>query len=115
MKHSKLTLGSNILWESSRMMLPEHKEVLVKHQQQLNKKKKPIVDEQQLEEFSLVIQEALEYDFPVAVRLFHPYREDMKIGKIKKIDMFTHELQLICQEGIIRINVQDIVHLSITN
>nr|WP_279402053.1 hypothetical protein [Piscibacillus salipiscarius] len=38
MNPNKLTHGHNLLWESSRMMLPEHKELLQQHQQQLIKK-----------------------------------------------------------------------------
>src|SRR5690606_11779151 len=58
MKPNKLTPGHNVMWECSRMMLPEHVEAILEWQKGLEKVKKPIIDEQQWTEFAHIIQEA---------------------------------------------------------
>jgi hypothetical protein len=50
------------MWESSRMMLPEHKEALLEY----NQKKKifvpPVLDEGKLQEIDQIIAESIETD-----------------------------------------------------
>ena len=60
MRTTKITPGSNLRWESSRMILPEHKQALLEYRKAQNKKKKPEIDEQQWEEFEWTMQEAKE-------------------------------------------------------
>ena len=60
MKENKLTPGSNMRWESSRMILPEHREMWLRHQKEDRMKFRPLWDEQQLEEFSHRLHEAAE-------------------------------------------------------
>ncbi|GAK11940.1 YolD-like family protein [Geomicrobium sp. JSM 1781026] len=62
---NKLTPGSNMRWESSRMILPEHREAWLTHQQDTTKVKKPILDEQRWLEFELILREAMEYNEPL--------------------------------------------------
>lgn len=59
---NKLTPGSNLRWESMRMILPEHREMWLKHREGMNKVEKPELDEQRWEEFEQTIREAMEYD-----------------------------------------------------
>lgn len=54
-KPSKITPGSNLLWESSRMMLPEHVAMLQKRKAEQRKKKKPKLADQTLEELAYKI------------------------------------------------------------
>ncbi|MDQ0299619.1 REP element-mobilizing transposase RayT [Salibacterium salarium] len=57
---NKLTPGSNMRWESMRMILPEHREQWLKHQEKAKKSKKPVLDEQQWEEFEWLLSEAIQ-------------------------------------------------------
>lgn len=56
---NKLTAGHNLRWESSRIMLPEHTETILKWRKSLEEEKKPIIDEQQWEEFGQTLDEAI--------------------------------------------------------
>ncbi|SFQ38776.1 YolD-like family protein [Salibacterium halotolerans] len=56
---NKLTPGSNMRWESMRMILPEWREQWLRHQQEQKKSKKPVLDEQQWEEFEWILNEAM--------------------------------------------------------
>lgn len=67
---NKLTPGSNMMWESSRMMLPEHKARIRKHQKDLQKKEKPILDDQQKLGIDMKLQLAIKDDLTVGVKYF---------------------------------------------
>ncbi|WP_081833872.1 YolD-like family protein [Geomicrobium sp. JCM 19055] len=61
MKGNKLTAGSNMRWESMRMILPEQREEWLKHQHDNKKVKQPVLDEQQWEDFGRIVAECMEY------------------------------------------------------
>ncbi|SFP12170.1 YolD-like family protein [Salibacterium halotolerans] len=56
---NKLTPGSNMRWESMRMILPEWRDAWLQHQKEQKKVKKPVLDEQQWEEFEWLLNEAM--------------------------------------------------------
>ncbi|AXF54641.1 YolD-like family protein [Salicibibacter kimchii] len=61
MNENKLTPGSNMRWESMRMILPEHRERWLQHRESMKKVEKPVLDEQKWEEIERTINEAMEY------------------------------------------------------
>ncbi|EZH67867.1 hypothetical protein DH09_08050 [Bacillaceae bacterium JMAK1] len=62
MRGNKLSPGSNMRWESMRMILPEQREEWLKHQHDNKKVKQPVLDEQQWEEFGRTLEECMEYN-----------------------------------------------------
>lgn len=50
MTENKLTPGSNMRWESSRMILPEHRDAWNKRRAVTKRLPKPLLDEQRLQE-----------------------------------------------------------------
>lgn len=57
-------------WESSRMMLPEHREALLARKKEQMKVEKPVLDEQQIEDFEMLIQQSYEYKFALSIELY---------------------------------------------
>lgn len=113
MNPNKLTHGHNLLWESSRMMLPEHKELLQQHQQHIIKKSKPILDEQEIEQLESNIQMALSLQSLVQVTLFHPYEAVIVTGTIQKVDPYTKQIKLITSKGSVEwVPLDNIIHLD---
>ncbi|WP_163536604.1 YolD-like family protein [Gracilibacillus sp. YIM 98692] len=112
MRPNKLTPGSNLLWESSRMMLPEHKQVLQRHQKELNQKSKPTLDEQQMDLLSQMISDAMEQNCIVKVHLFHLYQDKYMIGKIQKTAPERGEIQLSSKNNSKWIHFGDILDIS---
>lgn len=49
---SKITPGSNMLWEGSRMILPEHKKAMLALNREQHRKVRPVFDDQELEELN---------------------------------------------------------------
>lgn len=84
MSTNKLTPGQNVMWESSRMMLPEHKAQIREHQKELQKRTKPMLDEQQIALFSQSISDAMHRNRSVKIKVFHPYHDHYVTGKVQK-------------------------------
>lgn len=53
-------LSNNGLWESSRMMLPQHKEALLRHQHEQHRQERPLLDEMVWEDISSRLQWSME-------------------------------------------------------
>ncbi|TSB45326.1 YolD-like family protein [Alkalicoccobacillus porphyridii] len=68
----------NLLWEGSRMMLPEHKQAIRAQNEYEKRVNPPLLDEQELEELGIVAMESLSYSLPIHVE----YWED---GYYKKL------------------------------
>ncbi|WP_112181702.1 MULTISPECIES: YolD-like family protein [Paraliobacillus] len=115
MKPNKLTPGYNLMWESSRMMLPEHKQVLQAHQKELKKQVKPILDEQQIMLFSELVAEATYFDKTIKIKVFDPYQPLYIIGKVKKIDGMQQQIKLETTDGIHWVSLHNILDLSLEN
>ncbi|RJX40981.1 YolD-like family protein [Paenibacillus pinisoli] len=79
-------LEGNGLWESSRMMLPEHKAAINDHSESLKRRTRIELDEQEWEHVSRVVSESLLRRQPVAVRLFHPFELLTVIGIVDRVD-----------------------------
>ncbi|WP_117169031.1 YolD-like family protein [Paraliobacillus sediminis] len=115
MKPNKLTPGYNLMWESSRMMLPEHKQVLRAHQKELKKQAKPILDEQQIILFSEQIVEARYFEKTIKIKVFDPYQTLYVIGKVMKVDELEQRIKLVTIDGISWVSLDEILDLTIEN
>lgn len=76
----------NLLWESSRMMLPEHKEALQNYRKECVKKTKPTLDKQQLDEISSAIQVSYQSNAPITLTVFEEYEDRYKFGIVTNVD-----------------------------
>ncbi|GEL76087.1 YolD-like family protein [Tenuibacillus multivorans] len=113
MKTNKLTHGHNLMWESSRMMLPEHKELLRQHQKEIIRKEKPRFDEQEVECLEQQIHEAMNEQIPVKLTLFDPYDNQNLTGIIQKMDSQTKRIKIKQHSGEIEwINFRDLVQVE---
>ncbi|MFD2612943.1 YolD-like family protein [Paenibacillus gansuensis] len=94
MKINKLTAGRNLLWESSRMMLPEHKEQILQHRSRLEHKEKPVLDEHRLQELSQAITDAMMHGWAATVTLYDPVEPQSVTGRVLTIDPLGRKLIL---------------------
>ncbi|MDC3414475.1 YolD-like family protein [Aquibacillus sp. 3ASR75-11] len=112
MKPNKLTPGYNLRWESSRMMLPEHKQVLQRHQKELNTKTKPILDEQQAVIISRRITDSINRNMNVKIQLFDPYQDSFILGKIQKLVTEQGQMKVSCQDKVVWVRLDDIIDIQ---
>lgn len=81
-------LDGNGLWESSRMMLPEHAQAIQHGNFQRNndKGKRPELDEQEVEQIIASVQWSHHHTEVVKLRLYDPYEQLIVEGVVEKID-----------------------------
>jgi hypothetical protein len=84
----------NILWEGSRMFLPEHRKALLEQRKKATKLTPPILDEQQLEAITYILQEAIEYEQPVLATYVTTYEKACFCGFVDKVDVMQKYIQL---------------------
>ncbi|BFH11207.1 YolD-like family protein [Bacillus cereus] len=105
-------LSGNGLWESSRMMLPQHKEALLRHQHEQHRQERPCLDDQVVEEFSRRLQWSMENREPITLQLYDPFDRREVVGVVVDIDMIGQRVRL--REGETRqwIQVEDILGVN---
>lgn len=79
-------LEGNGLWESSRMMLPEHKAAIIENNEALKQRARSVLDEQEWEAVSRSVAESLQLRLPITLRMFHPLEELTIIGIVDRVD-----------------------------
>jgi len=99
LKPNKLSRGYNVIWESSRMMLPEHKEWIRKNQKKKQYTEMPELDEQEISLIADQLQLAWETKSLVQLTCHHPLHPIQLAGQISKIDHVSRALQLNTESG----------------
>lgn len=95
MKPNKLTPGHNLVWESSRFMLPEHREALREKDKNKQRKEPPVLDEQALAEISENIKYAQAENLMVTVYMFDPFEVKYTRGRIDYVDLLQKRMKML--------------------
>lgn len=113
MKSSKITPGSNLMWEGSRMMLPEHVELLRQHQKDFEKVDKPVIDEQRRAEMDELVCEAMAYVQPLQFTYYDKGMLKKIAGKIARYDEHGKTLWIRHEtEGVVKLGMENIVDVE---
>lgn len=80
----------NLLWEGSRMMLPEHKQAIRAQNEKEKHVPPPLLDEQELTEIGIVAMESLSYSLPVHVVYWEDGYYKKLIAAVERINEQTH-------------------------
>lgn len=75
-----------MLWESSRMMLPQHVEEIRRDLREQNRKNKPELYAQESELIERAIHASLTLKQPVNLRMFDEYEDVRVVGIVERID-----------------------------
>ncbi len=105
-------LQGNGLFESSRMMLPEHREAYIQHQQHLVHRKPPLLDPQAQEEMARTMAEAMHDGSSVTITLFDEPADIRLKGRVLRIDAARRMIRwegLDDEEGPVWIPLRQIV------
>ncbi|MCJ8011254.1 YolD-like family protein [Paenibacillus sp. KQZ6P-2] len=92
-------LQGNGLFESSRMMLPEHREAYIQHQQHLVHRTPPLIDPQAEEEMARVMAAALYTGSAVTITLFDEPEDIRLTGHVLRIDAARRQIRFDGDEG----------------
>ena len=80
-------LARNGVWESSSMMLPEHKEQIYEASIRPERRTKPMLDPQRWEEINERLNVACQTGEEIALRLWEPDGDWTVRGAIEKLDL----------------------------
>ena len=105
-------LEGNGLFESSRMMLPEHREQFVRKQGEIGRRNRPVLDDQALEQYALLLMESMEREEEVVIRVFDPYADADVAGRVVKIDFTMRRIKVAGRGETVSIRFADIVHVT---
>lgn len=87
-------LTDNGLFDSSRMMLPQHKEEILRHQHEMNSRTKPVIDEQEWQLIGDVLSASFKQHVRVSLELFDPFETKTASGFVTVINTYTKEIKL---------------------
>lgn len=104
-------LEKNGMWESSRMMLPEHRETILEQNRSLKIKVKPELEEQQQEEIARAIGVSMWLSKPMTFVLFGEFQNTDVIGTAMKIDPVTRRVRICGIDSEEWVNFSDIVQV----
>lgn len=102
-------LQQNGLFESSRMMLPEHREAYVQHQQKLAPRSRPVLDPQAIEEMSRLLAESLMLNEPVTIVLFDEWENVYLTGTVVKFDQVRRMIRIQDSSGLHEVQMRHII------
>jgi len=85
-------LEDNGLWESSRMILPEHKvRILESNKEFLNpRRERPVLDEQEWNYINELLTMSVNSQEPITVKFYDPYAPMTVTGIVERVDS-THK------------------------
>lgn len=104
-----LKLSGNGLWESSRMIIPQHKEALLRHQHEQHRQERPQLDDQEWDDISSRLQWSMENREPVTLHLYDPFERCEVSGIVVDIDMIGRRVRLRQDDDRSWISVEDIL------
>lgn len=113
MKETKATAGSNKMWEGSRMMLPEHVEMINRQRRDMLKKPRPTLDETQLEDIDIKLRMSNKYTTEIEITLFGEFEDTKLVGIVAKIDQQLQKVKLELEDEQYEwVNVVDILGIE---
>ncbi len=87
------------------MMLPEHREDIIKHRKELHIQSRPILDDQELQEISSAVYSSFIQRTPISLILYSEYESRTVTGIVLRVDSTEHQIRIegewVKQEDII--------------
>lgn len=112
MKPNKLTKGSNIRWESMRMMLPEHVQALLRYKEEQMKIVKPILDDQELQEIGRTLNEALHQHHQIRVKYYKDGFIESLEGYVTNFDHVMKRIKIEKDPEIWWLKIEDVTGIE---
>ncbi|MGG1639828.1 YolD-like family protein [Paenibacillus sp. NRS-1782] len=87
-------LEGNGLWESSRIIIPEHKEAYLKLMKDRQRRGKPELDEQEVQLIEQALIDSYNSRTAVTVSVFSPFDDIVMTGVVTSINTARREVKL---------------------
>jgi hypothetical protein len=105
-------LEKNGMWESSRMMLPEHREEILKENKKVHKRIRPHMHEEEQEIILNEIYKSYRLNEEIELVLFDDYEDIHYSGIVIRIDTFSRVIKIQSGEDYAFIKMDDICQIG---
>lgn len=107
-------LIDNGLFESSRLILPEHKVAWLTQQKQILEKKITVLDDQELEQIHRTLIDSYNRRLRIRITVFDPLEDKVYEGIVSTINTYLKEIKLVWGNSEYKfINIDKIISTSI--
>ncbi|KXZ21916.1 hypothetical protein AXI59_11710 [Bacillus nakamurai] len=113
MNPNKLTPGYNVMWESSRMMLPEHREQLLAKKRKEREFQLPELSEDQMNDMNGIIAKSIEEDRAITVTYASAQGPLRFWGWIKQVMHHEKRLKIINDEDALTLPFHRIISVEL--
>jgi hypothetical protein len=88
-------LEANGLWESSRMIIPQHKEAALRQAAEVHAIPRPVMDEQDVVLISEALMRSKAHQLNITVTLYDEYQPRTLTGTVSKVDRMQFKLDTV--------------------
>lgn len=106
-------LSGNGFWESSRMMLPEHKEKIISYQTIKKIKSKPELSDEEVETINMSIVNSYNRHVEVSVTIFGEINDRVISGYITRIDRYGKKFRVEIDMGFEWIDFNEVLSVKV--
>ncbi|WP_145323433.1 YolD-like family protein [Paenibacillus xylanexedens] len=106
-------LEANGLWESSRMMLPQHKERIIQHRTQFHTHAKPLIHEDEWEIIAQNLEMSLNYTLQAAIEVFNEWGNRYVHGIVTSVSTFQKKIKIEMDNGFEWIDFDQLVSVKL--
>ncbi|AOZ94920.1 YolD-like family protein [Paenibacillus crassostreae] len=86
-------LEGNGLYESSRMIIPQHKEAILRQAKEEMRRARPILDEQQWETVERAIADSLNEHVTITLQVFGAFENRELKGIVETVNIYRQEIK----------------------
>lgn len=105
-------LAGNGLFESSRMILPEHREAWLAQCEQQRRRGKPELDDQEVQRISEVLVDSYNRSSTVDLILYNPFFEEPISGVVVGLNSARCEIKLMLEDEFRWVSLAEIVSVN---
>jgi len=113
-ENSMSKLNGNGIFESSRFVIPQHREALLAYHHEQERRRRPQIDDQEWEVIGGKIQQSMNERETITVRVFDPFAYKEEAGVVMDIDTFGQRFKLLDSEDDWKwIKFDDVIEVNI--
>ncbi|MCY9542612.1 YolD-like family protein [Paenibacillus alvei] len=106
-------LNGNGIYESSRFIIPQHREALLVYQHERARRTRPQIDDQEWEVIGGKLQQSMNERETITVRVFDPFAYKEEAGVVVDIDTYQQRFKLLSKDDWQWIKIEDVMEVSI--
>lgn len=112
-ENSMSKLNGNGIFESSRFVIPQHREALLVYQHERARRTRPQIDDQEWEVIGGKLQQSMNERETITVRVFDPFAYKEEAGVVVDIDTYRQRFKLLGEDDWQWIKIEDVMEVSI--